>query len=282
MHEKTGVAMRLAIVSALLAFLLLLPGCTGSQGDVPLPPEQNAGATWANAPTMPAIRIEQPFSPPLPPEKPQAPEPFIPFEGEFAAPSQEYSGYCSPTHWIGALEGAGHNQYENGYCGEYDYAVKISVQFAVPFDMAAYLAGEDFDFGRCYPRSADGIPDISIDGIFRSERNITSAVSKEEFWRPDRQTLSNGAIYAVRSGGQMAIVPYIGAKTGGKKGGYAHLVAIRCTSLNGYFETGGYDEAMLLGEKDGGFAASSDSKTLRGRWTMNGTLMGNYTLIRAN
>jgi hypothetical protein len=196
---------------------------------------------------------------------------------------EPYVNYCYTTYWKGTLEGTGRNNASHDKCGEYDYSMKIDVQFTMPFDLAAYLAGKDFNFMDCpsLPAgAANGSRDISIGGNFKSERNITSKITRMEEWLPDSSTASSGALYVSQPLGLM-LSTYPRNETQGKTMNYTHMVVARCTWGN-YVQIGGYDKALLFGAEAGNFSYSKDMKAVSGMWAMNGTAAGAYSLVRTD
>ena len=277
-----GVTMRFEFAALLIAFSLLLAGCIGS-GE---PAKSENGTSIGNGS---GIAAQEEPSAAQQPEEPPAPAPEAATPGETAKPKAgnatkpDYTNYCYTTYWKGMLNGTGRNYLEFDRCGNYNYSMEISVAFTVPFDLAAYLAGKDFNFNDCPGMplgAANGSRDISIDGNFRSVREITSQVVNRVDRLPDMQTSSDGALYISQPSGLVfATYPRQGAQ--GHEGKYPHMVVDRCTWEDGILARG-YDEAMLFGKNDGGFALSGDMRTVSGRWAMNGTLAGNYTLDRTD
>jgi len=128
--------------------------------------------------------------------------------------------------------------------------------------------------------AANGSADISIGGSFRSERRITSPASGFVDRVPDRQTTSSGAMYLRQPYG-LVLAAYPRNASQGGAGSYPHMVVDRCTwGDNTWIQ--GFDEALLDGAEAGNFSYSADMRTVSGLWAMNGTLAGNYTLIRTN
>jgi len=272
--------MRLAFAAVLVCFSLLLAGCIGSE---PAKPENASIGDGLPA----AAQHQEPLA--LPPEIPQAPAPVAPpsaLPNATGMAKPAYANYCYPTYWKGTLAGTGHNDFDYNRCGEYNYSMGIDVVFTVPFDLAAYLAGKDFNFNDCpgLPAgAANGSRDISMDGSFRSAREITSTVENTVDRQPDMQTTSSGAMYiSLPYGLAFATYPRQDAEavsSGAKK--YPHLVADRCT-WEGGFRVQGYDEAVIFGAESGGFAVSENMRTVSGKWAMDGNVAGNYTLERTN
>ena len=269
-----GVNMRFAFaaLSLLVASLLLLSGCTGSAPAAPVG-NGSANISAAQDEQLPAL-----------PQAPEAPPAVVKKNGSAAKPA--YVNYCYPTYWKGTLNGTRHNDFYFDRCGDYNYSMEIGVVFTVPFDLAAYLAGKDFNFNDCpgLPSgAANGSRDISIDGHFQSTRTITTPVANSVDKRPDTVATSSGAMYISWPYGlEFATYPRQDAKaaqSGAKK--FPHLVADRCTGEN-IVQTLGYDEAFLSGADAGSFAVSGDMKEITGTWAMNGTVAGNYTLVRTN
>ncbi len=267
-----------AALSLLVAVSLLLTGCIG--GSAPAAPVGNGSAGAS------AVQEEQQPVLPQAPEAPPATVPAVVKKNGSSAAKPAYVNYCYPTYWKGTLNGSGHNDFYSDRCGDYNYSMEIDVVFTVPFDLAAYLARKDFNFNDCpgLPAgAANGSRDISIDGHFQSTRTITTPVAGSVDRRPDLQTASSGAMYISWPYG-LAFATYPrqdakAAQSGAKK--YPHMVVDRCTGEN-IIQTQGYDEAFLSGADAGGFASSSDMKTISGIWAMNGTVAGNYTLERTN
>ena len=157
----------------------------------------------------------------------------------------------------------------------------------MPFDLAAYLAGKDFNFNNCpMPEgSENGSADISIGGNFRSEGEITSEVGKATYWMPDHQTSSNGAIYAAWPHGplaKLALATHPRKEMQDKTRNYTNIVVARCTSLVGGVQIRSHNEALLFGAENVNASYTGDKLEISGRWTTNGTLAGNYTLVRTN
>ena len=276
-RKRDGVTMRLAYAAILVCFSLLLAGCLGSE---PAKPENASVGDGLPA----AAQYQEPLA--FPPEIPQAPAPAALPEAASNATKPAYVNYCYPTYWKGALKGAGGNEFDYNRCGDYNYSMEINVIFTVPFDLAAYLAGKDFNFKDCpgLPAgSANGSRDISIDGSFQSAREITSTIENTVDRRPDRQTSSSGAMYISWPYG-LAFATYprqdAEAVASGKKI-YPHLVVDRCT-WEGGFRVRGYDEALIFGAESGSFAVSENMRTVAGKWAMDGKLAGNYTLYRTD
>ena len=275
-RKWNGVIMRYAIALLLLASTLLLAGCLGSE------PAKPANASVGDEIAVPAQYQEPPA---LPPEIPQAPSPVAP-PAAGNATKPEYVNYCYPTYWKGTLVGTGHNDFDYNRCGEYNYSMEINVVFTVPFDLAEYLAGKDFNFKDCpgLPAgAANGSRDISIDGSFQSAREITSLVENTVDRRPDMQTSSSGAMYISWPYG-LAFATYPRQDAQAVSSGakiYPHLVVDRCT-WEGGFQVRGFDEAVVFGAESGGFADSENMRTIVGKWAMDGNVVGNYTLERTN
>ena len=270
--------MRFAIPFAalLIAFSLLLAGCAGSGGAPSngLAPQGNASNASAKEPTYPSA---QPGGAPGLPQGNASPA------ATGNAPRPAYVNYCYPTYWKGGLRGTGHSEYGYDRCGNYDYGTEISVLFTMPYDLAAYLSGKDFNFNDCpgVPAgAANGSRDISIDGSFRSERNITSQVTGIVDRNPDRETTSSGAMYISQPYG-LVFASFPRQNASGSGGTYPHLVVSRCT-WGGNVQIQGYDEAAILGAGAGGFSFSSDMREVSGKWAMNGTVAGTYVLERTN
>ena len=271
--------MRCAFAAILIAFSLLLSGCIGS-GE-PAPSAGNESGLAA-----PGERAQAPQ-----PEMPQAPLPDAAWKNGSApaasnAARPDYVNYCYPTYWKGTLEGSGRNNFDYSRCGDYNYSMEISVIFTVPFDLAAYLAGKDFNFNDCpgLPAgAANGSRDISIDGSFSSTREITSQAANVVDRKPDMQTASSGNMYISWPQGLVfATYPRQDAQavaSGAKK--YPHMIVDRCTWSNG-LQTQGYDEAVIFGADGRGVADPGGMRTITGKWAMNGTLAGNYTLERTD
>ncbi|MFA6907666.1 MAG: hypothetical protein WC263_02460 [Candidatus Micrarchaeia archaeon] len=272
--------MRFAFALVLAACALLLAGCMGGGRDGS--PENAAAGNGSGDAGQEAAAQPQGE----PPVAPQAPEPETAGKsGSAAAAKPEYINYCYATYWKGTLSGAGRNRFDYDRCGDYNYSMKIDVTFSMPFDLAAYLAGKDFNFMDCpgLPEgAANGSRDISIAGNFRSVREITSQVENTVDRRPDRQSTSSGMMYISRPYG-LAFAAYprqdARAAASGAKA-YPHLVASRCT-WEGGVQVQGYGEALISGAEAGGFAVSDDMRSVSGTWAMNGTLAGNYTLEQA-
>ncbi|MCX6770843.1 MAG: hypothetical protein NTX79_02195 [Candidatus Micrarchaeota archaeon] len=271
-----------AIIAIMLAFSLFAPGCTGANGgSANVLPENlsvnDSGAAPAENQAAAAQAGENGTDSSVVPHV--GPKP-----GAQPAP---YVNYCYPTYWKGRLSGFGHNNLSIERCGEYNYSMEISVIFTMPFDLAAYLRGEDFNFLDCpgiSEAAQNGSGDISIDGNFRSERKITSNVSGIVDRNPDAISTSSGAFYVSQPYGRLAIATFPRASAQAARDGkatYPHLVASRCTWENGLHVTG-IDEAALYGADWEGFALSQDNRTIYGRWGINNTDVGNYTLSRTN
>ena len=278
--------MRFANALPLIAFALLLAGCAGNGG-----PQAQAGAhDGGNYGTVAAQ-----YGPGLkePEYGPQETAPDTAknnsSQGAIAVAAvnstkQNYTDYCYTTHWKGTLNGTGGNYPEYNRCGNYNYSMDMQMEFAVPFDLAAYLAGKDFNFNDCpgMPYAdAGGIGDISSGGSFSSVRKITSDVINRKDRLPDSETVSNGGLYASLRDGGIALASSPRSDAQNSDGKYPHLVADRCTWENGIL-VGGYYEAILFGADGGGFAYSSGMKSIYGKWAINGKLAGNYTLEREN
>jgi len=273
--------MRYSFALLLLAFSLLFAGCLGSE------PAKPANESAGNGLPV-AAQYQEPLA--LPPEIPQAPAPetqptALPKSASNAT-KPDYVDYCYPTYWKGTLMGTGRNDFDYNRCGEYNYSMEINVVFTVPFDLAAYLAGKDFNFNDCPELpvgAANGSRDVSIDGSFKSAREITSQVENTVDRKPDMQTTSNGAMYISLPYG-LAFATYPRQEAQAVASGakiYPHLVADRCT-WEGGFRVQGYDEALIFGAESGGFAVSENMRTVAGKWAMNGALAGNYTLERTD
>jgi len=131
--------------------------------------------------------------------------------------------------------------------------------------------------------AANGSRDISIDGRFNSTREITSNITNRFERMPDTASTSTGAMYISQPYGLVfASYPRQHAQVSARgKIEYPHLVPARCT-WGGGIQVLGYDEVLVLGADAGGFSMSGDMLTVRGKWAMNGTLAGNYTLERTN
>ncbi|MFA6328513.1 MAG: hypothetical protein WCY41_03635 [Candidatus Micrarchaeia archaeon] len=291
--------MRFEFAALLLTFSLLLAGCIGNggtTGSASIIPAGNGSAVAGQGEASPAQPAEAGTEMPVAPsggqpavlpngtsEGANASAPAAPPGNATANATPAYVDYCYPTYWKGMLEGSAHNGIENGRCGDYNYSMEISVRFTVPFDLAAYLEGKDFNFKNCpnLPAGAEnGSRDMSIDGRFNSTRTITSPISGLIDMRPDTQVTSEGAMYISEAYGlEFAAYPRqdADAVANGEKQ-YPHLVASRCTWEDG-IDVRGYDEAVLLGADAGG---SNGDRVVSGKWTMNGTMAGNYTLERTN
>ncbi|MFA5929871.1 MAG: hypothetical protein WC861_03225 [Candidatus Micrarchaeia archaeon] len=276
--------MRFASAIPLLfaACALLLAGCIGE-------PAKPGGAPLAGNGSVSGLASQEP----PPPQPPGVPQPIEPEAGGkngsakagAAAGSAEkpnYTNYCYPTYWRGVLNGTGRNDLEFDRCGSYNYSMEIQVAFTVPFDLAAYLAGKDFNFMDCpgVPEgAANGSRDISSGGRFSSSRGITSQVEKRVDRLPDMQTSSNGELHVSQPHGlSLSSYPRNDERN---RAGYPHMVVDRCTWENGILVRG-YDEAVLAGADAGGFALQGGMRSVSGLWSMDGALAGNYTLERVD
>jgi len=269
-----------AVIAIVLSFCLVAPGCAGANGGA------QAGALAENG------SLGEPAAAPAE-SQPEAVQPAAGGTNASAArrishtPGYQpapYANYCYTTYWKGQLLGKGHQGFYPDRCGEYDYSMNISVIFTMPFDMGAYLRGEDFNFMDCpgVPQAAkNGSGDISIDGSFKSEREVISKASGIVDRSPDTISTSSGALYI--SGGEqgLGIAVYPNATGNGKRTMQPHLVASRCTWENG-LQLVGMDRATLYGAGWGSFAFSQDGRIVAGLWGINNTVAGTYALSRAD
>ncbi len=263
-----------ALAALTLICLLLVFGCTGN--------ESAPGSSQATI--MPSTPI-----PPAAPDEPSAQPSGETAENISAAPiaplqQPTYVNYCYPTFWRGSLEGRGHNDFSNDGCGNYDYSVKIDVVFTMPFDMAAYLNGTDFNFNDCpgiSPAAQEGTGDISMGGSFTSVRAITSTVTGMVDKRPDNVATSSGALYtSLDSGIMLSSFPQSDrlASLDGKK--YPHIVPGRCTWENGIYTHG--DDSVILYMGTVKPLPFQGGRSIGGKWGVGSREMGNFTLSRTN
>jgi len=105
---------------------------------------------------------------------------------------------------------------------------------------------------------------------------VTGSVDRS----PDRVDTSSGAMYISQPYG-LALATYPRQQAQNASWRPPHMVLDRCTWDRG-IQTLGYDEAVLLGADAGGFSYSSDMRSISGKWAMNNTLPGNYTLERTD
>ena len=223
---------------------------------------------------------------PQQPEDQVAPQQVAPEKNEstnvhVAAPP--YVDYCYKTYWKGTLLGSGRNYFEYDRCGDYGYNMAIDVLFSVPFDLAAYLDGKDFNFNDC-PSLPEGVANDGgkniIYGSFRSERIITTYVNKTVDRWPDRQSTSTGALYIGMPHG-LAFTTYPQAAAQNAARNYPHMMSARCT-WGANVQANGYDEALLFGSESGNFSYDSTTRVVRGKWAMNNTVSGIYTISRTD
>jgi len=267
-----------AAIAIMLSFCFIAQGCAGQGASAGALPQNGSLNESAAAPAESQPAAVQPPAGETNGSAAQKPAHTADYR---PAP---YVNYCYTTYWKGQLLGKGHQGFYPDRCGEYDYSMNISVIFTMPFDMGAALRGEDFNFNDCpgVPQAAkNGSGDISIDGSFKSEREITSKATGIVDRSPDTISTSSGALY-ISSGEQgLLIATFPNATGNGKRAGQPHLVASRCTWENG-IQVVGMDQATLYGADWGSFSFSQDGRAVDGLWGINNTVAGSYALSRTD
>jgi len=275
--------MKFAVFALALAVFLFMAGCAGSDS---APKGSAAGqGQISGGPSVPTPVQPEPATGPVGVQAgngtgTQGAAPPAP------VPKPAYVDYCYPTYWEGNMSGIAHNSFYQDRCGEYDYLMGINVKFTMPFDLAAYLEGKDFNFMDCdgVPEAAkNGSGDISIDGSFKGYREITTQVTGIVDRRPDTTTSSQGPLY-LSEGYGLSVATYprkdAQAASQGKKA-YPYLVVDRCTWENG-ISTTGFGHATLFGANWGNVTVSSNGRMVEGSWGVNGTVAGGYLLVRTD